>query len=286
VKLRIATCTTLPEVDVDEEPLAAALAAAGIDAALVAWDDPAADWDAPIPTILRSTWNYALALDDFLAWVERVSAVAPIWNPFDVVRENVHKRYLLDLATRGIPVIETTLVPRGSTLGSPVGWSAEWIKGRRLVIKPEVGAGSLDTRVFERDDPEASAHLANITARGAALVQPYVASVESYGERSMIWIDGELTHAIRKSPRFSGDDERIDGPFPIEEDERAVAQAALAPYANRILYGRVDLARDDEGKPMVMELELVEPSLFFARHPPALDRYIAALVRELRRQTR
>ena len=92
-----------------------------------------------------------------------------------------------------------------------------------------------------------------------------------------MWIDGELTHAIRKTPRFSGDDERIDGPFPIADDERDVALAALAPYVDRILYGRVDLARDASGRPMVMELELIEPSLFLARHPPALDRFIRGL---------
>ena len=74
MKLRIATCRTLPEVDVDEAPLAAALAAAGFDAQLVAWDDPEADWDAPVPTIIRSTWNYALSIDAFLAWVERHEA--------------------------------------------------------------------------------------------------------------------------------------------------------------------------------------------------------------------
>jgi glutathione synthase/RimK-type ligase-like ATP-grasp enzyme len=281
MRLRIATCTTLPEVDVDEEPLALALAAAGIDAALVAWDDPHADWETPIPTLLRSTWNYALAVNDFLAWVNRVSAVAQIWNPPAIIRTNVYKRYLLELAARGVPVIPTTLVHHGEVLDIEHG-----IQAQRFVIKPEVGAGSLDTRLFERGDPDAMAHLATITARGAALVQPYVSSVESYGERSMIWIDGELTHAIRKSPRFSGDDERIDGPFAIADDERRVAEAALAPYVDRILYARVDLARDDHGAPMVMELELAEPSLFFARHPPALDRFVAALIRELRRQPR
>jgi glutathione synthase/RimK-type ligase-like ATP-grasp enzyme len=274
VKLRIATCTALPEPDVDEAPLAAALRRAGLHAELVAWDDPHADWDAPFPTILRSTWNYALAVDAFLAWVERVARGAPLWNPPDVVRANVFKRYLLDLAGRGVPVVPTELFERGASLD-------RLVEPERFVIKPEVGAGSLDTRVFERGDPAARAHLAAITGRGAALVQPYVASVDGYGERSLIWIDGELTHAIRKSPRFSGDAERIDGPFPIANDERAVAEAALAPYADRILYGRVDLARDEHGQPMVMELELVEPSLFFARHPPSLDRYVAALVREL-----
>jgi hypothetical protein len=281
VKLRIATCATLPEPDLDEEPLANALAAAGIDAALVGWDDPRVDWDAPIPTVLRSTWNYPLAVDDFLAWLARVSAVAQLWNPVEVVRENVFKRYLVALAARGIPTVATTVVPRGDARDVHLD-----IDAHRIVIKPEVGAGSIGTRVFRRGDPEAHAHLATITARGAALVQPYFESVENEGERSMIWIDGEFTHAIRKTPRFSGDVERVDGPVPIADDERAVAQAALDPYIGRVLYARVDLARDGAGTPTVMELELVEPSLFFAQYPPALERFIDALVRELRRQPR
>ena len=115
----------------------------------------------------------------------------------------------------------------------------------RFVIKPEVGAGSLDTRVFEPGDPEAGAHLKRLLSRGLALLQPYIASVDEYGERSLIWTDGALTHAIRKAPRFAGDSEQIEGPFPIADDEREVAEAALAPCMASILYGRVDLARDD-----------------------------------------
>ncbi len=149
-----------------------------------------------------------------------------------------------------------------------------------MVIKPAVGAGSLGTRVFEPGDPDALAHLGTLTATGAALVQPYVRSVDGYGERSLVWIDGALSHAIRKSPRFAGDVERIDGPFPIADDERDLAEAALAPFRD-LLYGRVDLARDDAGQPMVMELELVEPSLFFARQPGSAERYAAGLRRRL-----
>jgi len=274
VKLRIATCKELPELDVDAAPLAAALREAGVTAELLAWDDPAVDWDLPIPTILRSTWNYALHLDAFLAWVDRAAAAAPLWNPPDVVHANVRKRYLLELAARGVPVIPTTLVERGSPRSTP-------LPDGRLVIKPEVGAGSLGARVFEPGDPEAATHLAALTRTGAALVQPYVPSVDDYGERSLVWIDGALSHAIRKSPRFSGDSERITGPFPIADDERAVAEAALAPYASRILYGRVDVARDEHDQPRVMELELVEPSLFFTRQPSAAGRYVAGLLRRL-----
>jgi len=275
IALRVATCTPLPEPDIDEAPLAAALAAGGFLAELVAWDDPAVDWDAPIPTILRSTWNYPLAIDAFLAWIDRASAAAPLINPPDVVRDNLHKRYLLALAARGVPVVPTTLVERGQTCDLAA------IAAPRIVIKPEVGTGSIGTGRFAPADPAAQAHLATLTAHGAALVQPYVASVEAYGERSLVWIDGELSHAIRKAPRFSGDDEQVAGPFPITAAERAVALAALAPIADRILYGRVDVAEDDAGQPMVMELELVEPSLYFAQQPGSVERYVAGLRRSL-----
>jgi hypothetical protein len=285
MKLRIATCQTLPEVDVDAAPLAAALAAGGFAAEVLAWDDPTVDWDAPIPTLLRSTWNYALDLDGFLAWIDRVAAAAPLWNPRDIVHDNVHKRYLVELAARGVPVVPTVIVERGASVDLAA--IAEQLATQRLVIKPEVGAGSLGTRVFSipetPTDPTPHAHLAALTARGAALVQPYVRSVEDYGERSLVWLDGELSHEIRKSPRFADDVERIEGPFPIADDERAVAEAALAPVTDRILYGRVDLARDDAGQPMVMELELVEPSLFFSRKPGAADRFVAGLRRKLAR---
>ncbi|MDB4963860.1 MAG: hypothetical protein JWP01_3859 [Myxococcales bacterium] len=283
MKLRIASCKTLPEVDVDAAPLATALAAAGFDAEVVAWDDPTIDWTLPVPTILRSTWNYALDVGGFLDWIDLVSERSPLWNPREIVHGNVHKRYLVELADRGVPVVPTTIVERGDTVDLTA--VAAGFGTQRIVIKPEVGAGSMGTRVFTiggaPTNPTPHSHLAALTSRGAALIQPYVASVDGYGERSFVWIDGELTHAIRKTPRFAGDIERIEGPFPIADDERAVAEAALAPVAARILYGRVDLARDDAGRPMVMELELVEPSLFFARQPGSADRYAAGLRRRL-----
>src|SRR5262249_12833006 len=106
-------------------------------------------------------------------------------------------------------------------------------------------------------------------------------SVHDHGERAVVWIDGELSHAVRKAPRFAGDAEAVTGPYPIADDERAVALAALAPWVGRILYGRVDLPRDADGAPPVMELELAEPSLFFAHAPGSAARYVAGLVRRL-----
>ncbi len=270
--IRIATCRTLPEVDGDAAPLAAAFAAAGVEAELLAWDDPSVDWDAPAPTLLRSTWNYALHHDAFVAWLARVAAAGPLWNPLPIVRDNLDKRYLMALASRGVPVVPTTLVEAGGELPE---------QPARFVIKPTIGAGSLNARVFRAGDPEAHGHLDKLARSGGALVQPYLDSVDDHGERSLVWIDGELSHAIRKAPRFSGDSEQVTGPFPITAEERAVAEAALAPLASQLLYARIDLARDAHGQPRVMELELVEPSLFFSRGPGSADRFVRGLLRRL-----
>jgi hypothetical protein len=275
IPLRIATCKALPEPDPDQAGLAAALAAGGFAAELCGWDDPDVDWDAPIPTVLRSTWNYPLAVDAFRAWIDRVSRAARLVNPRDVVLANLHKRYLVELAARGVPTVPTLLVERGQTCKLVA------IRAPSIVIKPEVGAASIGARRFAPGDPAALAHLAALTARGAALVQPYLASVESYGERSLVWIDGELSHAIRKTPRFIDDSEHVPGAVAIAPDERAVAEAAIAPVADRILYGRVDLARDAAGQPCVMELELIEPSLYFTHRAGSAERFAAALARML-----
>lgn len=193
--------------------------------------------------------------------LELPEPAAPMINPPDVVRGNLHKRYLLALAARGVPVVPTTLVERGQTCELTA-------VAAPSIVKPEIGAASMATRRFA-------------PAEGAALVQPYVASVDGYGERALVWIDGALSHAVRKAPRLSGDDEHVDGPHPIADDERAVAEAALAPVADRILYARVDLARDAAGRPMVMELQLIEPSLYLLHCPGSADRFAAALCRYL-----
>src|SRR5690606_11213264 len=140
-----------------------------------------------------------------------------------VVHAYLDKRYLLELAARGVPVVPTTLVEHGATTELP---------STRCVIKPAIGAGSLGCKVFA-DGRHGATHLAELTRAGAALVQPYIKSGDTSGERALIWSDGAFTHAIRKTPRFLDDRERVEGPVSIADDERAVATAALAPYRDR-----------------------------------------------------
>jgi hypothetical protein len=276
----LATCRELPEPDPDEAPTLAALQAAGIDAGTIAWDDPEADFSVARVTVLRATWNYPEDPQGFLAWVERTAAVTELWNPVAAVRWNLHKGYLLELERAGVPVVPTCLVRRGETrtlaeILAERSWSD-------VVIKPAISAAS---RLTARSGPATreagEAHLRRLAAREDVLIQPYVQSVNGHGERAVVWIDGALTHAVRKSPRFSGADEAVTGPLPISPAEAEVARAALAVVNFPLLYARIDLAPAPDGTPQVMEFELMEPSLFFPYSAAALDRFVQAVGRRL-----
>jgi glutathione synthase/RimK-type ligase-like ATP-grasp enzyme len=275
------TCGQLPEPDHDAQPLLGALTQAGLRAAWRAWDDPRVDWASARLGLLRSTWNYPRHARDFAAWAARTAAQLALHNPWPVVQWNMHKGYLLQLAAAGVAVTPTQLVRQGERVDlaevlARRGW-------RRVVIKPAVSAGSFKTRRFDRDDTAAAqAFVDELAGERDVLLQDYLPAVEDHGERALIWIDGELTHAVRKSPRFSGDDESVSGPLPIAAAERALALAAIAAAPGPLLYARVDMAPGPDGAPVLMELELIEPSLFFAWHPPALARFVAGLTRRLR----
>jgi len=278
VRLQIATCRPLTEPDADEDILLDALRAAGIDAEMSAWHDPEA-WQAPTSTIIRSTWDYIHCLRPFAEWVVKVSAVAPLWNPAEIIFNNLHKRYLLDLASRGVPVTPTTILERGSevnlaTLCAARGWND-------IVIKPAVGAGSFETHRVRGSSVEAAVMLSRLLEERDVLVQPFLKAVEGHGERALVWIDGEFTHAVRKSPRFAGNDEQVSEAISISTAERLVGEAALLPISRDLLYARVDVAPGDDGTPVVMELELIEPSLFLKQHPPALQRLVQGIARRL-----
>jgi hypothetical protein len=278
----LATCLDLPEPDHDAPPLEAALRAAGIDARWRAWDDPRADWSAARMTVLRATWNYPVEPDRFLAWAERVATVSHLCNPLPLVRWNLSKRYLLDLERRGVPIVPTALVTRGSVI------SLRDIRAERgwddVVVKPAVSAASYRTmRVGPCDLDAGEAHYRALVTDRDVLVQGYLPTVETHGERALVWIDGQLTHAVRKSPRFSGQAEAVSAEsVPVSAAEAALAHRAIAMVDPTPLYARVDAAPGPDGAPVLMELELIEPSLFFPQEPRALARFVRALERELR----
>jgi glutathione synthase/RimK-type ligase-like ATP-grasp enzyme len=278
----LATCRVLPEPDPDESLLVAALAQQGLSVACLPWDDPCAPfWSASL-TVLRSTWNYHHHRETFLRWVDGLGG--RVANPPGVVRWNSHKSYLLELAQAGVRTVPTALLARGATVSlDRVLASRGWVDA---VVKPAVSAASFETKRVTREqvDAEHQAWLDRLLADRDMLVQPYVASVEDWGERAVVIIDGHVSHAVRKTPRFAGQQECVSAAVKVEPDEQCLAELALAAGmrrtgAERLLYARVDTARDADGAPMVMELELVEPSLFLAQNPASIALFAAAIAR-------
>ncbi|GMU64080.1 MAG: ATP-grasp domain-containing protein [Acidobacteriota bacterium] len=284
VDVALVTWRELPELDSDDRPLAAALRARGHQVAIVAWDDAGFDWATARLVLLRNPWDYYRRFDEFLAWAARVDAVASLWNPLAVLAWNLHKGYLVELARAGVPVVPTELVRRGSdfdlaSLVAHRGW-------RRGVAKPAVSADSWETVAFDSGDlADAEAMIERRLPERDLLVQPFLESVESDGERCLVFLDGAFSHAIRKNAltrggRWAGLPEGT--PVAADEDELAVAHRVLAAagFAD-LLYARVDLVRDAAGRPLLLELELAEPTLFLADHPAGLERLLAGIERRL-----
>lgn len=276
-RVALVTCRELPEPDFDEDILIDALRRANLQPELLPWDgdgDPGA-YDL---CVLRSCWNYFERPEAFLGWIDAAARVTRLANTAGVVRWNLHKRYLSELADAGVPVVPTVWVDRGTSrdvraLITETGWE-------RIVIKPAVSAASFQTRPFAGDDLDgAQSFLDGLASERDVMIQRFMATVETSGERALVYIDGEMTHAVRKLPRFADGIEQVSGALPVSDRERALAESALRCAGTDVMYGRVDVVEDDTGAILVSELELIEPSLFLLQHRPALDRFVAAIGR-------
>jgi glutathione synthase/RimK-type ligase-like ATP-grasp enzyme len=276
--VRLVSARESPAPDAESPRVVEALRALGVAAELAAWDDPRVDWGSARAHVIRSTWNYPAHLPAFLGWTEHASRVSALANPAPLVRWNADKRYLTELASRGLPVVPTELVRRGEprSLADVLacrGW-------RDAVVKPAVGLGGTDAARV-RADAEGERRLAALLERGVALVQPFVESLVREGERSLVYFGGALRHATRKDPG-PGDfrvQEHVGGrtrPAQAAGDERALADAALALLSEAPLYARVDLVRID-GAPHLSELELIEPSLYLEHLPGGAAAFARAI---------
>ncbi|GAB3254661.1 ATP-grasp domain-containing protein [Kineosporia babensis] len=267
--------------DEDEEPALAALRSAGVDVEVVSWDDPQVQWDRYQRAVLRSTWDYARRLEDFRAWLERVSQLTDLRNPLPMVRWSLDKHYLAELEQNGVPVTPTGFAEPGQTAVFPEG---------EFVVKPAIGAGSRDAASYGPDEHElATAHVRKLhDLDTSVLVQPLLKSVAAEGEWALVFFGGAYSHAAGKRvslPRASVIQTLIAPttivPHQADAEQLAVAQRAVDQVAARFgvpVYARVDLVRDDQGRSVVMELELVEPSLFLP-HASSLELFVAALTR-------
>lgn len=286
----IATMTGKPAGFDDDALLAAALEARGLTARHVPWDAEGVAWEAYSAVVVRSTWDYAARRDDFVAWADAVGD--RLHNPPALIRWNSDKRYLADLARGGVAVVPTTYVAPGEPLP---------VLAREVVVKPTVSAGAKDTGRFGPAAHDLARELvARIHATGrTAMVQPYQRAVDATGETAVVLVDGAVSHVLHKRAVLRSDevapvradrlgaaeamyDPALVGPGQATAAELDLARAVLAAVADRIgttpLYARVDMVDGDDGAPLLMELEAVEPNLYLTAAPGAVDRLADAVV--------
>ena len=276
------TATSLPQPDPDESIFVEGLRASGHDVAVVAWDDASIDWSVFDLAVIRSTWNYVHHLDAFRTWLAQVSSSTRLWNPADAVLWNLDKRYLSELAAQGIPTVPTQFVgqedepPSSAILGA----------FDDVVIKPAVSAGSFTTDRFRMGEfgerARAQAFLDVHRQTRVMMVQPYQTSIDHEGERSLVFIDGKLTHTMKKRPRFLSGPIAIEGPIPSSQAEVELAARVLKRFAGRLLYARVDLVPSASGDLQLMELEITEPYLMLDHCSAALQALVSAVCDRLR----
>ena len=281
MRVALVTASKLPRPDTDLAILVDAFSARGIAAEIRAWDDPSVAWSMYDVALVRSTWNYVEQLDAFETWIDRTARVTTIANPRAALRWNLHKSYLIELARAGIPVVPTEVLHACDEAD----WHTTFDRYGTIVVKPAVSAGSFATiRVMHGDASTARAHRASYPGRDF-LVQPLLASVVEHGESNLIYLDGIFSHGIHKGARWDGEPEQSRGLIEPEADELLVAEQVLSVVAAKgfgpLAYARVDIARGTEGAPMLMELEIVEPSLFLDRAPDRANLLVDAISRGL-----
>ena len=285
----LVTARAARDLDEDLPPLVAAFAEASVDFSVIDWDDASTDWSRFDVAVLRSTWDYTQRLPEFLDWAESAAAKTKLLNPIDVVRWNTDKHYLSQIAEAGVPVVPSTFIEPGVSAGDALDDFLGATVGE-FVVKPSVGAGSRDAQRYGHENREAAqAHAQRLLDDGrSVLLQPYLNRVDEHGETALIYFDGTFSHAIRKGPLLRRGEGSTRALFAAEHitprapsaRELDVAQRTLAaiPFAQPLLYARVDLIHADDGSPCVLELELTEPSLFFAHAADSARRFMAAIL--------
>lgn len=281
LRIALATYEHEPSLAPDDQLLLRAFSALGLDAEPAVWSSDEVIWETFDAIVIRSCWDYHRRYGEFRAWIERLDASRlPVFNPIRVVEWNSHKSYLVDLERRGVATVPTRIVTSGGTgavesLVREAGWS-------RFVLKPAVSASGFETHALDASfDPATLAIVERVTRLGDVLVQPFIEDVSAHGEYSLIYIDGQFSHsAIKRAAKseFRVQTEHGGSVTPVAVDSWLVeaGMKALKALPEMPLYARVDgVARNDEF--LLMELELIEPNLFFELRHGSAEAFASAV---------
>jgi len=280
VEVALVTCADERYLEPEVHDTAAALRERGVTTDVVSWDEDR-EWAAYELVVVRTPWDYFDRVTEFLDWAAAVQRVTTLVNPVDVLRWNSHKGYLAELTAKGVPTVPTRLVPGDSV---DVADQVREVPWEEIVVKPAIDGGARHAWRGLRDDPSLSRVAERLTDHGDVVVQPFVPAIVD-GERSLVFLGGRFSHAVRKVPK-PGDyrSQRHLGGSEVDHEpdsaELQVALAAMAAAPGRLTYARVDLV-DWEDAPVLIELEVIEPDLFLRDVPERVDRFVEVVQEEL-----
>ena len=284
-RIAFATSADYPPIQPDDAHLAATLRQLGVEPVSCVWNAPAVDWSRFDAVLIRTIWDYFKHYAEFLAWLDRLDQLGvPTINDSTLLRWNSDKRYLLELAARGVDIIQTRLF-HGSELDEVLAP----MRDQQVVVKPTVSGGAWHTlRGVVGEDTFAQA-LTGLPRQHDYLLQPFVPAVVSAGEWSLLFFAGTFSHAVLK--RAAAGDYRVQSEFGGSIESAVpdtptllAAGRALAAVASMghgdLAYARVD-GVVSAGQFLLMELEMVEPFLFLAEQPQTAERFARQLAQRL-----
>ena len=276
--IAIATCRKFPDLTPSDTLLSQALARRGARVVAAPWNGdfgPFADADL---TVVRSTWDYFDVTEAFSAWIARLERERSVLNPPALLRWSMTKAYLFDLAANGAPA---PAMKRIAPTATAIGEAMDALGLDEAIVKPLVGGTASGLSRVRRGDASALSKAASIL-NGEALVVGFIPEIATLGETSFVFLGGEFSHAVVKTPK--------DGDIRVQEEHGGTSRLVDAPdwaiaEATRILtlcpqgsaYARIDVIVG-ETSVTLMEVELVEPELFFTLHPDRAERLADCLL--------
>jgi glutathione synthase/RimK-type ligase-like ATP-grasp enzyme len=281
MNLALLTCEKLPQLTPQDHPLIAALAKHNITAIAVVWDDPSINWSDFDYLVFRNTWDYFEKENEFNHWLDAIERLGiKTLNPIAVIKKNKHKFYLREMEQQGIKILPTVFIDKTSNLNVKELMPTHWEKA---VIKPAFSAGSYLTEVFDADDTEKiNIQYKDTAAEKELLVQQFMPEIQTVGETSFIFFNKKFSHAVNKKP-IPGDfriQVQFGGIYRLINPDTALlakAQKIVDSFKAKLLYARVDgIVIDNELH--LMEVECIEPDLYFNLSEGSLDRFVNAIV--------
>jgi glutathione synthase/RimK-type ligase-like ATP-grasp enzyme len=236
------------------------------------WDDPDVDWSESSVTLLRAAWDSHLDPPAFIAWLDKLGSQSCLLNTVSLVQWNFDKQYLVELREKGTNVVPTAIVAAASE--AAISQALQQIPAGEIVVKPRFGADAYGVTRLPPEPEAIAAHFKRFGAHGGLLIQPFISGVELERERSLVFIGDRFSHALYRNPFGSGPTRQTPDNVHTPTTEELTYCRQLLGSLPRLTYARVDLIPFD-ARPALMELEIIDPSLFFKARPSAADELAA-----------